>query len=172
MLNIQEYRSLTKTTTVYSHLSIFSSPMLRRPPVVYSYFSKSFSSVTTLPIRAKFHVAPPYEGRTKVYMNGPSHRTKMAAMPIYGKNLYKFHLQNRKFYDPETWYAASGTQCLQSLYKWWPWVDFDLFYGNVEFSNLGFSIGKSENGGFFRNYCDLNVCSCKQNIALMKVCEH
>ena len=23
----------------------------------------------------------------KVYMNGPGHRTKMAAMPIYGKNL-------------------------------------------------------------------------------------
>ena len=35
------------------------------------------------------------------------------------------------------------------------WFDHDLFYGKVKFCNLGFSIGKSENGGFFRNYCSL-----------------
>ena len=64
-------------------------------------------------------------------------------------------LQNRKSYDLETWYAASGTQALQSLYKWWPWGDLDLFYGKVKFGNLGFSIGKSEKSGFFRNYCSL-----------------
>ena len=29
------------------------------------------------------------EGGTKVYINGPGHMTKMAAMPIYGKNLKK-----------------------------------------------------------------------------------
>ena len=29
---------------------------------------------------------PPWEGGTKVYINGPGHMTKMAAMPIYGKN--------------------------------------------------------------------------------------
>ena len=27
------------------------------------------------------------EGGTKVYINGPGHMTKMAATPIYGKNL-------------------------------------------------------------------------------------
>ena len=32
---------------------------------------------------------PPWEGGTKVCINGPGHRTKMAAMPIYGKNLKK-----------------------------------------------------------------------------------
>ena len=46
-----------------------------------------FSSETTLPIKAKFYVEPPWEGGTKVYVNGPGHMTKMAAMPIYGKNL-------------------------------------------------------------------------------------
>ena len=46
-----------------------------------------FSSETTLPIKAKFYVEPPLEGGTKVYINGPGHMTKMAAMPIYGKNL-------------------------------------------------------------------------------------
>ena len=48
-----------------------------------------FSSETALPIKAKFYVEPPWEGGTKIYINGPGHMTKMAAMPIYGKNLYK-----------------------------------------------------------------------------------
>ena len=46
-----------------------------------------FSSETALPIKAKFYVEPPWEGGTKVYINGPGHMTKMATMPIYGKNL-------------------------------------------------------------------------------------
>ena len=32
---------------------------------------------------------PPWEGGKKVYINGLGHMTKMAAMPIYGKNLKK-----------------------------------------------------------------------------------
>ena len=46
-----------------------------------------FFSETALPIKAKFYVEPPWEGGTKVCINGPGHMTKMAAMPIYGKNL-------------------------------------------------------------------------------------
>ena len=46
-----------------------------------------FSSETTLPVKAKFYVEPPWEGGTKVCINGPGHKTKLAAMPIYGKNL-------------------------------------------------------------------------------------
>ena len=84
----------------------------RRPP-----FSKIFSSETTRSIKAKFYVEPPWEGGTKVYINGPGHMTKMAAMPIYGKNLKNLLLQNHKSYDLETWHVASGTQALQSLYK-------------------------------------------------------
>ena len=52
-------------------------------------FSNVFSSKTAWPIKAKFYVEPPWEGGTKVYINGPGHMTKMAAMPIYGKNLKK-----------------------------------------------------------------------------------
>ena len=55
-----------------------------RPP-----FSNDFSSETAWPIKAKFYVEPPWEGGTKVCINGPGHMTKMAAMPIYGKNLEK-----------------------------------------------------------------------------------
>ena len=54
----------------------------RRPP-----FSNVFSSETAWPIKAKFYVEPPWVGGTKNCINGPGHTTKMAAMPIYGKNL-------------------------------------------------------------------------------------
>ena len=52
-----------------------------------STFSNIFYSETARPIKAKFYVKPPWEGGTKVCINGPGHMTKMAAMPIYGKNL-------------------------------------------------------------------------------------
>ena len=52
-------------------------------------FSNVFSAETAWSIKAKFYVEPPWEGGTKVYINGPGHMTKMAAMPIYGKNLKK-----------------------------------------------------------------------------------
>ena len=50
-----------------------------------STFSNSFSSETTGPIEVKFLVEPPWDGETKIFSNG--HMTKIAAMPIYGKNL-------------------------------------------------------------------------------------
>ena len=45
--------------------------------------SNIFSSKAAWPITAIFHVEPPWEGGTKVYINGPGYMTKMAAMPIY-----------------------------------------------------------------------------------------
>ena len=54
-----------------------------------SKFSNIFSSETTGPIKTKFHVESPWDRGTKVRLNGPGHMTKMAAMPIYGKNLEK-----------------------------------------------------------------------------------
>ena len=54
---------------------------VRRPP-----FSKIFSSETAWPIKAKFYMKHLWEGGTNVYINNPGHMTKMAAMPIYGKN--------------------------------------------------------------------------------------
>ena len=53
----------------------------RRPSTI----SNVFSSETARPIKAKFFVEHPWEGGTKVYINGPGHMTKMAATPIYGK---------------------------------------------------------------------------------------
>ena len=48
-----------------------------------------FSSITTRPTEAKFHVESPWNGRTIAFTNGPGHMTKIAAMPVYGKNLKK-----------------------------------------------------------------------------------
>ena len=57
--------------------------------VCVSTFSNIFSSETSEPIEAKFQVEHPWDGQTTVCSNGPGHMTKMAVMPIYGKNLKK-----------------------------------------------------------------------------------
>ena len=61
--------------------SVVRPSSVRRPP-----FSKIFSSETAWPIKAKFYMKHLWEGGTNVYINNPGHMTKMAAMPIYGKN--------------------------------------------------------------------------------------
>ena len=53
---------------------------------VVCLFSNVISSGTTGPIEVKFHVEPPWDGGKKVCIWGPGHLTKVAAMPIYGKN--------------------------------------------------------------------------------------
>ena len=53
----------------------------------------------------------------KVYINGPGHMTKMAAMPIYSKNLKQYSSPEPEVYDLETWHVASMTQALKGIYK-------------------------------------------------------
>ena len=54
-----------------------------------------------------------------------------------GLKLYKVCINGDwKSYDLKTWHAASGTRPLLSLYKWWPWVNLDLFYSKVKFGRL------------------------------------
>ena len=52
-----------------------------------STFSNFFSLETARPIEAKFHFDPPWDGGTDVCSNGLCHMTKMAAMPLYVKNI-------------------------------------------------------------------------------------
>ena len=61
---------------------LFSSPVVRRP-----HSLNIFSSESSGPVKVKFHMEPPWDGGTN-----PGHMTKMAAMPIYGKNLKRFHV--------------------------------------------------------------------------------
>ena len=64
------------------------------------------------------------------------------------KTLKNLLLRNRKADDLESWYAASGTQVLSSLFKWWSWVDLDLFYGKVKFGPLFLCMEKGKTMDF------------------------
>ena len=52
------------------------------PSLSDSVFLNFFSSITTRPIKAKFHMEPPWGGGTKACSNDLGHMTKIAAMPI------------------------------------------------------------------------------------------
>ena len=82
-----------------------------------STFSNIFSSKTTGPIEAKFHMESPWDGVTKICSNGPGHMTKMAAIPYMVETFKNLLLRNQKADDLETWYAASGARVLPSLFK-------------------------------------------------------
>ena len=73
-----------------------------------STLSYIFFSETTEPIVQILYGTPmPRDKKKKVYLFGPGHMTKMAAMPIYVKIL---PLQNQKSDDLETWHTAKGTK--------------------------------------------------------------
>ena len=63
--------------------------------------------------------------------------------PSMVKTFKNLLLQNQKSCDLETWHVALGTQALQNLYKWWLWVDLDLFYGTVKLGHLYVWMGKT-----------------------------
>ena len=75
------------------------------------------------------------------------HMIKMAPKPIHGK-----FLRNCWTNFHETWYVAFWTPAYPSFFKWWPWVDLDLFYGKVKFGNISFYIEKCHSDGFFENF--------------------
>ena len=70
------------------------SGVRRRPSVVVVVVLRlpqcsNIFSETAWPIKAKFYVEPPWVGGTKFCSRHLGHVTKMAATPIYGKNLSK-----------------------------------------------------------------------------------
>ena len=90
-----------------------------------SIFLNFFSSITTWLFEATFHMEPPWDGETKPCSNGPGHLTKMAAMPIYGKNL-----QKSSSLEPKGWWPwnfvcsidySSTTKFVQKMPLGWPW---------------------------------------------------
>ena len=65
---------------------------------------------------------------TKICSSGPGHMTKMATMPIYGKNLKKSSSP-----EPQILVCIIGCSSTTKFAQWWPWVDLDLFYSKVKF---------------------------------------
>ena len=108
--------------------------------------SNVFFSKTTLPIKVKFYMEPPWEGGTKVCINGLGHMTKMAAIPIH--TLKNFSRTRSPMI------LKLGMQYLElKFYKVYinNNAGLTLTYFTAR-SNLVTSMGKSENSEFFRNY--------------------
>ena len=82
------------------------------------------SSETTGPIEARFHMESPWDWGTKDCSNSPGHMTKMAAMPIYGKNLKKSPPEPKGRWP---WSLVCRIGCLsttkfvQMMTLGWPW---------------------------------------------------
>ena len=92
-----------------AHRWAYRIPMVRRPsssvvrPSVRSQFQKSSSLKPLGQSKPNFMWSFLGKGGTKVYINRPGRMTKVAAMPIYGKNLKKnLLLKNQKAEDLET----------------------------------------------------------------------
>ena len=80
--------------------------------------SNIFFSQIARPVKAKFCVEPLWVGGTKVCSRHLGHMTKMAAMPIYGKNPSKNLLLRNQLSDfHETWCVAYRTPANNSLFK-------------------------------------------------------
>ena len=85
-----------------------------------STISKIFSSETTWPIKAKFYMKHLLEGGSNVFINNPGHMTKMAAMPIYGKNPSKF------FFSGTTGLSKKLDMMHQGLKDYNVFINYDL----------------------------------------------
>ena len=120
--------------------------------VCVSTFSNIFSE-NTGPIEARFMWSLHGMGERKFVQTVLVTWSRWPPCPYMVKTLKNLFLWNQKADDLETWYAASGARVLPNLFKWWLWVDLDLFYGKVKFGPLRFCMGKRWNIGFFRNYC-------------------
>ena len=84
-------------------------------------------------------------------LNGLSHMTKIAPMPIYGEN-FKNLLQNWMAKTIETLYIALSTRVLPSRWQMmtpgWPLI----FYVKVHFGSLCICMRKCLNFGLLRHY--------------------
>ena len=110
--------------------------------VCMSTFSNIFSSETTGPFEAKFNVEPTWDGRLKICSNGIGHMTKIAAVPIYGKNLKTSSSPEPKGRWPWNLVCSIGFSSTTKFVQMIPWVDLDLFKGKVKFGPLRFCIEK------------------------------
>ena len=95
------------------------------PNLSDSIFLNCFFSITTRPLEAKFHMEPPWDGGTKSCSNGRGYMTKMATMPIYGKNHWKYiSLESKGRWPWNLVYSieySSITKFIQMMPLGWPY---------------------------------------------------
>ena len=99
-------------------------------------------------------------GNESLFKRSRSHDPRWPQCPYMVKTLKNLLLGNQKAYDLETWYAALSAGVLLNLFKWWPWVDRDLFYGKVKFGPL--CKGKTMDISETIVVCDTKVGRCSQ----------
>ena len=104
--------------------------------------SLNISSETTGPIKVKFHMELLWDGGTKICSNGLGHMTKMAAMPIYDKNLKKSSSLEPKGWWPWNLVCIIGCSSTTKIAQMMTLVDLDQFYDKVKFGSLCFCMGK------------------------------
>ena len=139
-----------------------------------STLSKVFSLESAMPIEAKFRLVSSWDGGMKVCSNGPGHMTKMAAMPIYRKNIKKLVLWNQKADDLESSYAASSTRVLPSCSYDNSGLTLTYFYGKVRFVPYAFVWGEGKTMDFSETIVvyDTKVGRCSQINEYMKIYEY
>ena len=78
----------------------------------------------------RFKIKSCFFSETKFHMKAYGWVTWPRCPPFpYMDKPFKSLLQNQWTDDLETWHVALGTRVLKRLFKWWPWVDLDLFSG-------------------------------------------
>ena len=88
--------------------------------------------------RFTFHAMKEWKWVQMAYVTWP----RWSPCPYMLTNFRIFLLLKRKADEFETWYAALSTRVLPSLFKWYHWVDNDLFYDKVKFGPLCFCMEK------------------------------
>ena len=101
-----------------SRLTFDLSAMVAHIGVPSTYQNIVFSE-TTCPIETKFHMTTPYDWLAKTHTNCNGHMTKMATMPIYGKNFLNlfFSVTKRPFALGLVKLVALGMWALPGLHK-------------------------------------------------------
>ena len=90
--------------------------------VCVSTFSNISSSETTVPIKVKFHMEPPWDGELKFVQLFQVTWPRLLPCPCMVKTLKNLLLRNQKADDIETWYTAlSTTKFVQMMTLGWPW---------------------------------------------------
>ena len=88
----------------------------------------------------------------KVCSNGPGHMTKVAAMPIYGKNLKNLLLWNQTADDLKSWYAAWVLEYYHVYSNDDPRLTLTYFTARSNLVPYAFVWDKGKIMDFFRNY--------------------
>ena len=122
-------------------------------------------------------MGPPWEGELKICLQHLGHMTKMAAMPIYGKNPSKiFFSRTGRPISTKLKLVCSNRGLLPIIVcaKHDPGVTLTYFTERSNLVTLAFLWEKQKTVDFseFSAACDLKLGRCRQLIEFMKVCEY